>query len=432
MTGIAPRFPFPDRPRLWGVAVSHYQVEGDDSCDWTEWERSGRAAGGTCGGAAGAWSRYEHDANLASESGANAFRFSVSWSRIEPHPGVFDHDALARYRRFVEHLIGLGIEPVVTLFHYTHPFWLHETAPWTTPAAVDRFERFSRHVARALGDLVRYWIPINEPMVFLLAGFLAGQIPPGLSSPRILSRVFDHLLAAHCAAAAAIRDVNPSAAIGTAHNMMAFTPQRPYNPLDLLLAGTADSSYNLGIIEAFGSGRWRFLLPPATIIAGRRDELPSSLDVFGVNFYSRLHLRCPGRRRAVGDFSYLDPLGRGLTDNGWEMIPEAFSAVLDQAATSGKPIVVTENGLADAGDRYRPKFLRAHAAQLDRAAARGNPIHGYFHWSLLDNFEWLEGYGPKFGLYEVDRSTMERKPRPSADVFRVLGKLFLNGASARA
>lgn len=419
-----PRFPFPDRPRLWGVAVSHYQVEGNDSCDWSDWEVAGKTRGGACGEASDGWARYEDDALLARAAGANAFRFSVSWSRVEPRRGEFDQAVLARYRRFVDRLVALGIEPVVTLFHYTHPRWFHAETPWTSISSVLEFGRFAGRVADALGDAVRFWVILNEPLVFLLAGYLDGQIPPGLCDARTLNRVFDHLLAAHCAAAGEIRVRNARAAFGVAHNMMGFAPEREANPLDGLLARTAHTMYNRGIMEAFATGRWKFLLPPGTMIRGRRDELPANLDVFGINFYSRLHMRCPGRTRMIGDFDYHDRSGHGLTDNGWEIAPHILGPLIDEAAQCGFPLVITENGLADGSDRLRPAYLRMHAEEIRKAEARGIAIHGYFHWSLIDNYEWLDGYEPKFGLYAVDRRTMQRMPRPSVDVFRDLGREF--------
>ncbi len=418
-------FPFPDRPRLWGVAVSHYQVEGDDTCDWTEWESRGCAPGGPCGAAAGSWSRYEEDAGLAQDAGANAFRFSVSWSRVEPRRGELDDSALLRYRRFIDRLHSLNVEPVVTLFHYTHPTWFHAQTPWSSTESVEAFGRFARRVAECFGDRVRFYIPFNEPLVFLLAGYIDGQIPPGVSDSRSMMRAFDNILAAHVVSAATIREINPNAAIGIAHNMMAFAPDRMVRSLDRLLARTADRMYNRGIVEAFSTGRWNFLLPPATLVRGRRDDLPKSLDVFGVNFYSRLHLRCPGTERVVGDFAYRDRSGNGFSDNGWEIVPQALGPLLETAAESGLPLVVTENGIADATDRYRPQFIRSHVGHILYARSRGIPIHGYFHWSLIDNFEWLEGYGPRFGLYEVDRETLQRRPRRSIETFRDLGRDFL-------
>lgn len=416
------RFPFADRPRLWGTAVSHYQVEGNDPCDWTEWEANGRTRGGACGEAAGSWDRYETDAGLARDAGANAFRFSISWSRVEPREGEFDELALSRYVAFVEFLNAAGLEPCVTLFHYTHPLWFHRNTPWTSTASVERFRRFAARVAGAMGPRVRFWIPLNEPLVFLLAGWFDGHVPPGISDAGSLRTVFDHLLAAHAASSAAIREVLPDAAIGVAHNMMAFAPERPANFLDSVLAGAAHRFYNRSLIEAFATGRWDFILPPGTRIRGRRDDLPRSLDVFGVNFYSRLHLRCPGTKRFIGEFAYRDASGAGLTNNGWEIVPELLPALLREAASAGFPLVVTENGLADADDRLRPAFLESHVKAI---ATAGVPVHGYFHWSLLDNYEWLDGFGPKFGLYAVDRDTLERRPRPSVDTFRRLGKEFL-------
>lgn len=415
------RFPFADRPRLWGTAVSHYQVEGHDECDWSEWERAGRTRE-LCGAAVDAWRRYEGDADLAREAGANAFRFSISWSRVEPQPGRYDTRALERYAALIGHLRRIGLEPVVTLFHYTHPRWFHERTPWTSAAAVERFRQFAAVVADALGDAVRFYIPLNEPLVYALAAYYDGQIPPGVADPRALPRVFHHLLLAHAEAAAVIRSKQPSAAVGVAHNMMAFAPERPRHLLDRLLARVAHRCYNLGLVEAFATGRWDFLLPPATRLRGRIDDLPKLLDVFGVNYYSRLHLRCPGRERLIGDFAYRDRSGEGLTDNGWEIVPDAFGPLLRDAAACGVPLIVTENGLADGDDHLRLRFLERHVAAIESS---GVDVAGYFHWSLIDNYEWLDGYGPKFGLHSVDRATMERRPRPSVDTFRRLGRQFL-------
>ncbi|HUJ12764.1 MAG TPA: family 1 glycosylhydrolase [Thermoanaerobaculia bacterium] len=418
-------------PRLWGTAVSHYQVEGDDLCDWSEWERAGRTRGGACGRAVDSWTRYEEDADLARDAGANAFRFSVSWSRVEPKPGQFDDRALARYRRLIDHLNAVGVEPVVTLFHYTHPLWFHDRAPWTSPKSVEAFARFARYVAGAFGDSVRVWIPLNEPLVFLLAAFYDAQIPPGIANGRLLPKVLDHLLAAHCEAAAAIRERAPDASIGIAHNMVAFAPERPDSFLDRLLTRIAHRCYNRGIIEAFASGRWDFLLPPTTRVRGRRDDLVRSLDFFGVNFYSRLHLRCPGKERFVGEFRYADRSGRGLTDNGWEIVPDALESLLGEASAIGLPLLISENGVADAEDHVRGAFIADHAAAIERAEERGIPVAGYLYWSLVDNYEWLEGFGPKFGLYEVDRLTMARRPRPSVATFRTSGRDFLRRPHAR-
>lgn len=410
--------------------MSHYQVEGDDPCDWTEWEAAGRTRGGACGRAARSWERYEEDAAAAAALGANAFRFSVSWSRVEPRRGELDEAALARYGRLVAKLVALGLEPVVTLLHYTHPRWFHAETPWTSTASVEAFARFARAVAGALGPCARCWTILNEPFVLVLGGFLDGQVPPGLSSARAASRALDHLLAAHEAAAAEIRAAVPGAAIGVAHNVMGFAPERPASPFDRLLVKVGHRFYNRTLLDAFGEGRWNAYLPPFTRLAGKRPGLPASLDFLGVNYYSRLHLRFLGDGGRIGSFAYRDPHGRGLTDNGWEVVPEAFLPLLRECASIEKPLLVTENGLADASDAMRQAFLEAHVAVLEEAVREGLPVHGYLHWSLVDNYEWLDGWAPRFGLLELDRETLGRRPRPSAETFRRLGAEYLAGPTA--
>jgi len=407
------------------VAVSHYQVEGHDPCDWTDWEAAGRTRGGPCGRAAGAWERYEEDAARTASLGANAFRFSVSWSRVEPRRGEFDEAALARYARFVGCLASLGLEPVVTLLHYAHPRWFHAETPWTSTASVDVFARFAARVAGALGPAARCWTVLNEPFVLVLGGFLDGQVPPGLASARDAARALDHLLAAHEAAAAEIRGAVPGAAIGVAHNVMGFVPDRARSPLDRLLVKVGHRFYNRTLLDAFGEGRWNAYLPPFTRLSGRRSGLPASLDFLGVNNYSRLHLRFLGDGGRIGSFAYRDPLGRGLTDNGWEVVPEAFLPLLRECASIGRPLLVTENGLADSADAKRSAFLESHVAVLARAERDGIPVHGYLHWSLVDNFEWLDGWEPRFGLFALDRETLERRPRPSTETFRRLAAQYL-------
>ncbi len=286
-----------------------------------------------------------------------------------PGSGEFDEAALERYARLVVRLDALGLEPVVTLLHYTHPRWFHDETPWTSTASVDAFARFAARTARALGPKARCWTVLNEPLVLVLGGFLDGQVPPGIASARDAARALDHLLAAHEAAAAEIRAAVPGAAIGVAHNMMGFAPERARNPFDRALVRVAGRFYNQTLLDAFGEGRWSAYLPPFTRLAGRRPGLPASLDFFGVNYYSRLHLRFLGDGGRIGSFAYRDPLGRGLTDNGWEVVPEAFLPLLRQAASLGKPLLVTENGLADAADTKRAAYLESHVAVL--AAGRG-------------------------------------------------------------
>ena len=416
---------------LWGVATSSYQIEGAAENDWTDWERQERlkVRDERCGSASGHRERWRADLSLIPTIGANAYRFSVERSFVEPEPGFFSEDALKFERARVDALARLGIEPVVTLHHYTHPLWFWQGEGWEARDSVASFRRYAAVVAEALGPRVRYWVTLNEPVVFLLGGYLGGMIPPGRRSFRSAARAFEHLLRSHAEAAAAIRERIPGARIGIAHNMLDFAPDRRTSGLDRRLARAGERLYNQSLLEAVGSGRLDWSFPGEGRVRVAIPDLPGTNDFVGVNYYSRVHIRFRGVPGAVGVFAYRDPEARGLTDTGWEVHPEGFGRVLRQAEATGLPILVTENGIATRDDGKRRDFLREHALVLSHRLAAGAPIEGYFYWSLLDNFEWLEGFRPRFGLFEVDYATFARRRRPSADLFAELGRRFTREAA---
>ncbi|MGH9441756.1 MAG: glycoside hydrolase family 1 protein, partial [Thermoanaerobaculia bacterium] len=415
------------RPFLWGAATSSYQVEGGPDSDWARWERDGklRARHERCGEASGHGRLWESDYALLASLGVNAYRFSIEWSRVEPVRGRFSLAALEECRRRVDRLIELGIEPVLTLFHYTHPSWFGEFG-WETRAGVERFLEFVKAVADAVGDRVSTFTILNEPVVFILGGYLDGRIPPGLRDFASASRAMENLLRAHAEAAAILREKSPGARFGIAHNMMDFAPGRRASWADRRLASAADRFYNRAYLEAAVTGRLDMRIPMIGRIRASIPELPSATDFIGVNYYSRLHLQFPGRSGWKGEFFYRDAGGRGLTDTGWEVHPEGLVSCLRTAAETDLPVLVTENGIATRDDRLRCDFLREHVALLSQARDSGLPLAGYFYWSLLDNFEWLEGFSPRFGLIDVDYATFARRRRPSAALFAELGARFLH------
>jgi beta-glucosidase len=395
--------------------------------DWTDWERQDRlkARGTRCGKGTGHGQRWRSDFALLPSLSANAYRFSLERSRIEPEPGWFCDEALDLERSRVAVLARMGVEPCVTLHHYTHPRWFWAEGGWENPASIAGFRRYAEVVADALGPRARLWVTLNEPIVFVLGGYLGGLIPPGRRDFRLAARALEHMLRAHTEAAAAIRERVPDCRIGIAHNMLEFVPDRRDSGLDRRLARSGERLYNLALLEALATGDLDWAFPGRGRTRVRLADLPASNDYIGVNYYSRVHIRFRGVPGAVGEFFYRDPSARGLTDMGWEVHPHGFDAVLRQAGETGLPVLVTENGIATSDDRRRTDFLREHALVLAHRRAAGTPIAGYFYWSLLDNFEWLEGFRPRFGLFEVDYATYARRRRPSADVFAQLGKRFL-------
>jgi beta-glucosidase len=409
---------------LWGVATSAYQVEGAPDNDWTEWESLERlkTRGTRCGRGSGHLERWRTDFSLLPTLGANSYRYSLERSRIEPAPGRFSEDVLRVESERVRALARMGIEPCVTLNHYTHPRWFWNEGGWEAPGSVASFRRFTEAVADALGPRVRLWVTLNEPVVLLLGGYIAGEIPPGKRGFRAAARAFENMLRAHVESAAAIRERIPEARIGIAHNMLEFAPDRREKMLDRRFAHAGDRLYNLALLQAISTGDldWRF--PGEGRIRTRIAGLPEANHYIGVNYYSRVHIRFRGRPGRMAEYLYRDATGLGLTDMGWEVHPHGFDRVLREAASTGLPVIVTENGIATSDDRRRTDFLREHLAVLAHRRAAGTPIEGYFYWSLLDNFEWLEGFRPRFGLYEVDYATFARRRRPSADVFAELGR----------
>jgi beta-glucosidase len=419
-------------PFLWGAATSAYQLEGAVENDWTEWEAAGklRARHQRCGEASGHRSRWRSDLDLLPTIAANAYRYSIEWSRIEPRPGRFDDRELALEVDRVDHLRRLGVEPIITLLHYTHPTWFWKDGGWENRASVRAFRRFAAAVADAVGEKVRWWTILNEPIVFLLGGFVAGWIPPGRRSFASAAAALENLLRAHVEAAAVLKEHCGPVDVGIAHNILDFAPDRPANTLDRKLTVAGDRLYNLALLEAVSTGRMSWALPGEGRAEFSISGLPEANDFVGVNYYSRVHLRFRLLRGAVGEFLYRDAEGRGLTDMGWEIHPAGFDRALRRAEATGRPVLVTENGIATRDDARRSDFLREHSLVLAHRIRAGARISGYLHWSLLDNFEWLEGFAPRFGLFEVDYTTYDRRRRPSADLFASLGR-SLNGLSGK-
>ncbi len=329
-----------------------------------------------CGLGSGHRQRWRPDLELLPSIGANAYRFSLERSRIEPEPGRFSEEALAFEAGRVAALSRLGVEPCVTLHHYTHPRWFWEAGGWESASSVAGFRRYAEAVAEALGPRVRWWVTLNEPIVFLLGGYLGGLIPPGRTSFAAAARALEHLLRAHVEAAAAVRGRIPGSRVGIAHNMLEFAPDRPDHALDRRLARDGERLYNTALLEAITTGDVDWTFPGQGRARFRVPELPAANDYVGVNYYSRVHIRFRGVPGAIGEFFYRDPASRGLTDTGWEVHPHGFDAVLRQAATAGKPLVVTENGIATRDDRRRRDFLREHALVLAHRAIRRDPDPG--------------------------------------------------------
>lgn len=398
---------------LWGTATAAHQVEGRNfNNDWWAWEQAGHIANGDSSRiACDWWERAEEDFDRAAALGQNAHRLSVEWSRIEPARGRWDDAVIARYRRMLAGLRERGITPMVTLHHFTTPLWLVQEGGWERPSVVEDFRRFAEKTVGELGDLVNLWVTINEPMVYVFRGYFEGRWPPGKKSPVAGIRVARHMVMAHAAAYHAIHRFQPEAQVGIAKHMRVFDPLTS-SPLDRAVARLQDFLFNRVFLEALIDGVFR--LPPRRRIPDAID----SQDFIGLNYYARDRVAFDLRSPATLFGRLTTTPGAETGPPGWgEMYPEGIYRLLRRLSIWKKPIYITECGVPDTADMDRPRFLIRHLQEVHRAVQEGVPVQGFFHWTLVDNFEWIEGWSMRFGLIGLDVETQERRPKPAAQVY---------------
>ncbi len=372
--------PFSTSTFWWGTATAAYQIEGgNENTDWWRFEtKEGSICAAPCGPACDSWNRWGEDLDLVAGMGLDAYRFSVEWSRIEPERGRVDRAALERYRRMVEGCRDRGIAPVVTLHHFTLPLWVAGAGGFEAPGIVGWLADYVALVGDALGDELAMACTLNEPNIVAAMGYLAGLFPPGASDRGRFVAVNETMRRCHEAMRDALRAGPGDYPVGLTLSMAEY---------EALEGGEAT-------LEAY-----------RTEMEDRYLATREGDDFLGVQCYTK-HLV---------DANGLVWGGEGeLTSMGYPFWPESVGFTLRRAARAGVPLVVTENGIGTDDDVQRVRYLEGALASLGAARAEGVDVRGYFQWSLLDNFEWVLGYGPRFGLVEVDRTTFARTPKSSA------------------
>jgi beta-glucosidase len=404
---------------LWGISTAAHQVEGGSNNQWSAWEAAGRIKSqDRCGLACDWWNNAERDFDIARELGINALRLSVEWSRIEPQPSRFDSQALSRYREMLEALHQRGIRPVVCLHHFSHPQWFEQTGAFLSRSAPELFERFTRKVVEALGDLCNFWITFNEPNVFATLGYVTGEFPPGRKGEiRTALRVMSSQARAHSRAYAAIHQIQPDAQVGWAQHYVVFQPVHA-GP-DRWIANLLSQIFNEGFMQLIEKGRFAF---PFSLLDGSAPEAKGKTDFVGLNVYGRFHVafdlrfaaQLLGRVFVPPEVPQGDP---GVEKPYGEAYPGAIRVAVERAARLAKPIYILENGIPDAQDRLRPWLIVNALREVHALLQEGHDIRGYFHWTLTDNFEWSEGWRLRFGLVNLDPITQERTIRPSGFLY---------------
>jgi beta-glucosidase len=392
---------------LWGSATSAHQVEGGTNNQWTQWEKDNaqrlaleaktkwepwqqekfpemfEKENYISGQACDHYNRYEQDFDLAKQLGQNGHRFSIEWSRIEPVEGKFDEKEIEHYRKVLLALRERGIEPFVTLWHWTNPLWLEKKGGASSKQFAEKFERYAQKMAQEYGGLVNFWVTINEPMSVIPSCYLTGVWPPQKMNPFLALRTYKTLSNAHMLAYNAIHGASLEAKVGFANIVAYFEPNNVNSFLDQLIVKVA---------EYFGNKKF------LKMTKGKNDFL--ALQYY---FHHKLSF-FKGRTNE----------NKSVNDLNWEIYQEGLYHLLKWMKEYDLPIYITENGLADARDKKRTELIKDGLTWIHKAILEGVNVRGYFYWSLLDNFEWDKGFWPRFGLVEVDFKTQERKIRPSA------------------
>ncbi|MDP2778158.1 MAG: glycoside hydrolase family 1 protein [Anaerolineales bacterium] len=406
---------------LWGTATSSHQVEGNNTNNnWWRWEQDGHTDG-TSGLAADWWGgRWREDLDRAAETGQNAHRFSIEWSRIQPTPDTWDEEAIEKYRAMLRGLRERGMTPMVTLHHFTDPLWLSEQGGWEDERVVLLFEKYARKVVAALKEYVTLWCTINEPNVYALVGYKTKSFPPGKNNFKLAMRVQGNMLRGHAAAYRAIHELQPEARVGYALHYRPMVPRLSWSPLDRLMRDIRHSGINMGFPSAISTGVMKSPVGNQNI-----PEAKGTQDYLGLNYYTAdtvwFDITRPGELFSNSGY----PKGADVSDNKFlANIPEGFYDSIKWIVRTypNLPIIVTENGVEDSADRMRPRYLAQHIHQMWRAVNFNWPVKGYFHWSLVDNFEWERGWNQRFGLWGLDLDTQKRIRRPSVDLYAEICK----------
>ena len=430
------RFPADFR---WGAAVSAYQIEGavaEDGRGESIWDRFSATPGKVVGGDSGAvacdsYHRYREDVRLMKELGLSAYRFSIAWPRILPEGrGRTNAAGLDFYDKQVDELLAAGIEPFVTLYHWDLPQALEDRGGWPVRETAEAFAEYVEVVAGRLGDRVRNWITQCEPWVVAWLGYGTGEHAPGRKSDADALAAAHHVLLSHGLAADVLRREAPESRLGITIDLVAFHPLTD-SPEDLAALAREDGFRNRWILDPVLRGRYpddmleRFAPMLPAIEDGDLQTISAPLDFLGVNYYTRSVVRSNG-----ADGHPVTVTGDDVerTEMGWEVYPDGLYELLLRlrAEYDPPPLYVTENGAAfrdhrvngSVHDPKRISYVDRHLDAIARAIEDGVPVHGYFLWSLLDNFEWSCGYSRRFGIVYVDYATLERVPKASYAWYR--------------
>lgn len=399
---------------LWGTGASSHQVEGNNHNDWSEWEKENaeklarempdtfkdwqkkkfpemfKPENYISGNSCDHYNRFEEDFDLAKEGGHNAHRLSFEWARIEPEEGKFDEKEIEHYQKVIQALRERKIEPFVTIWHYTNPLWIRDIGGWENEKTIEYFSRYVEKIINSFQD-IHFWVVLNEPTVYASLSYIKGTQPPGVKNVFRARKVINNLVKAHSKAYDLIHAINDSAMVSTTHSVNYWIP------------------YGNKILNKILSGFMNYLEGHFL------NKIKNKADFIALQYYRSITI---GFKRGGNFLGIIDNNlndDENINDLRWKIYPEGLYYFLKKNSVYNLPIYITENGIPDAYDEKRGIFIKDHIFWIKKAIEAGVDVRGYFHWSLMDNYELVEmrGFWPRFGLVEIDYKTLERKPRKS-------------------
>ena len=420
---------------LWGTSTASHQIEGGphQKSNWYHWEKCTRNGGKTpcvkenqkCGDAADHWNRLEADTKLMTKLGVNSYRFSLSWAKIQPTEHSFDHAVLAHYHDELKALAKVNIVPMLTLHHFDHPLWFEEKGGFEEVENIQLFLDFSLRVFEEYGSKVNLWCTFNEPAVFVTNGWVTGIFPPGKTNPQQAGIVLRNIMMAHVSVYKLLKarslEMGVRCEIGMVKDIFQFEASTWWNPFDRFVAGLAENAFNRSVLNFLKTGHYSYWVPFVASVYYVDKSAPETSDFLGLNYYSHYYVSVwnaifePDENRKL--FPPLD--GAVMTDMPYPIYAEGFYRALKQLSEVNKrtPIYVCENGIADSSDDKRALWISRYIFAMSRAMKEGVNVRGYYYWSLMDNFEWSEGFNMRFGLYHVDFNTQKRTLRNGSNRF---------------
>ena len=396
---------------LLGSATAATQIEGgDENNNWARFAAEGKIKdGSTPVRAADHYVRFREDIDLMAEMGLGIYRFGIEWSRIEPRRGEYSDEAISHYREEIEYMLAKGIQPLLTIHHFTNPLWFEDMGAFAHKDSPEIFLSFVKKTVEAFGDLVSEYITINEPNVYATNSLLWGYWPPEKKSMGALVNAFSNMTAAHVLSYLYIHAKRESMGygdtkVGFANHLRVFAPRNPKNPAHRAASALSEYLFQDALTEAMMTGKCRF-----PILRRKGIEKGKYYDFIGINYYSRSTVS--GLSDGVREDCFTNDLG-------WEIYHEGLITLANKLSEKyGGEVYVTENGTCDNTDAFRARFIYD---QLKLISERENPITRYYHWSFTDNFEWREGERERFGLVHIDYETQKRTVKESGRLYAAI------------